>query len=500
MTNAERFAALFAGQTRAHGVFRITHKDEKKNKFEGDASTVISDITPDLYEKHLAGKQGLGIIPIDDNNKCSFGAIDIDEYNLDLVELDERITKLSLPLVLCRTKSGGAHLYVFLSEKTPASLVRERLMEFTSILGHPGVEVFPKQIKVTKKTVGNWINIPYFNEDNLTDRYAILNGEQVELDGFLEYAEMMRISAIQLEEAQADIEDTDCADAPPCLQYLMSTGFPEGGRNQGLYNLAVYARAKFPDTWEEKLDEFNHKFMQPPLPAREVVKVSQSVSKDKEYFYSCENPPINAYCSKEVCRKRKFGIGSGNEDPDYFFDHLAKIDTAPPMWIADVNGIRIELSTDQLINQDKFRKTCVDYLNMLPRRIKQLEFERLVQSRLDEVEIIEAPKDASPEGQFQLHLETFCTTRQSARQKEEMLLGKVWDEGDHHYFRSKDLMKYLQQERFFEYKERQVWSALRRMGARNGQWHLNGACCSWWSVTQFQRQTVSHNVPNMEEM
>ena len=80
------------------------------------------------------------------------------------------------------------------------------------------------------------------------------------------------------------------------------------------------------------------------------------------------------------------------------------------------------------------------------------------------------------------------------------MLGKVWDENEAHYFRSKDLMKYLQQERFFEYKERQVWSALRRIGAKNGQWQLNGACCCWWAVSEFQRQTIQHEVPDMEEM
>lgn len=499
MTLTERFAELFAGQTRAHGVFRITHRNDKKSKFEGEASTIISEVTDDLYEKHTNGSQGLGIIPIRDDNKCIWGAIDIDVYDLNLQELDKTINNLSLPLVLCRTKSGGAHLYLFLTEFIPAGLVRDKLLEFSSILGYPGVEVFPKQIKVTKKTIGNWINIPYFNIKN-TNRYALMNGEQLDFEQFLDYAENMRITGVQLDEAQPAFEDNDLTDAPPCLQYLMASGFPEGSRNTGLYNLAVYARLKYDDTWEEKVDEFNHKFMKPPLPAKEVVKVVQSVGKAKEYFYSCENPPINAYCTKEVCRKRKFGVGSGNEDPDYFFEHLAKIDTHPPMWLADVNGVRVELVTDQLINQDKFRKMCVENLNMLPRRIKQIDFERLVQSRLDEVEIIEAPMDASPEGQMMLHLETFCTTRAPARKKEELLLGRVWDEDGKHHFRSKDLMKYLSQERFFEFKERQVWSLLRKVGGKNGQFNLNGACCSFWSVNLFARQTIEHDTPDMEEM
>ena len=36
-------------------------------------------------------------------------------------------------------------------------------------------------------------------------------------------------------------------DGPPCLATLMSQGIPQGGRDNTLYQYAVYAKKKWPD-------------------------------------------------------------------------------------------------------------------------------------------------------------------------------------------------------------------------------------------------------------
>ena len=40
------------------------------------------------------------------------------------------------------------------------------------------------------------------------------------------------------------------ADGPPCLQILCAEKISEGGRNNGLFNIGVYLRKAFPDSWE----------------------------------------------------------------------------------------------------------------------------------------------------------------------------------------------------------------------------------------------------------
>lgn len=37
------------------------------------------------------------------------------------------------------------------------------------------------------------------------------------------------------------VVDEEIKDGPPCLQALMRQGFPEGTRNNGLFNIGVYS-------------------------------------------------------------------------------------------------------------------------------------------------------------------------------------------------------------------------------------------------------------------
>jgi hypothetical protein len=68
------------------------------------------------YAAHLSGSgTSLGLIPLLEEDTCSFGAIDVDiqgekKLNEPIDKLEARIRKLELPLVVCRSKSGGAHL------------------------------------------------------------------------------------------------------------------------------------------------------------------------------------------------------------------------------------------------------------------------------------------------------------------------------------------------------------------------------------------------------
>ena len=67
----------------------------------------------------------------------------------------------------CRSKSGGAHLYLFLKQYEQAAVVREYLLEMAVALGHSGCEIFPKQDKILsdRGDVGNFINLPYFDSE-----------------------------------------------------------------------------------------------------------------------------------------------------------------------------------------------------------------------------------------------------------------------------------------------------------------------------------------------
>lgn len=487
---AQKFFDIFSGLMRAHGSYIVLGKKKGKDKVDGKAVTLHEDVTVEKWISHLEGKNGIGIIPITDEATVNWSAIDIDDYSIEIAELEEKCTRLKVPVIVCRTKSGGAHLYAFYNEPVSAKLARSKMMEWAMALGHAGVEVFPKQIQLANKNdVGNWINMPYYGNVQ-TNRFAIYKGKRLSAAKFIDYARIKAISLAELEAYNVDLGKGDIGDGPPCLQALAAAGFPQGARNMGLFNLGVYCRHKFGDEWQEHLEEMNRNYMSPPLGTGEVSQAMKSLSK-KSYFYTCDKQPIVQCCNKEICRKREFGIGGSGEEIPVTIGSLVRINSEQPTFFIDVEGVRMELTPQDLLIQQKFRLLCIEKINKLPTLMKQPEWEKIIRDRLDNVEIIEAPRDSGPTGQFFLHLEAFCTSRHKARAKDEILLGKPFadPEDGRTYFKSVDLMKYLDQQHFREFKEKKIWALMRDMGGEHHQFQMKGKCVQCWSIPSPAEQT-----------
>ena len=144
----ERFRQIFTGLMRAHGCTYVDKKGADGLKVKGKSFVKREPVTDDMWQKHLDGKDRLGVIPINDYNTCKWGCIDIDEYPLDHSKLVERIRHAKLPLVVCRSKSGGAHCFIFSTDWVPAKTMQSTLQHLASGLGYGGSEIFPKQIKL----------------------------------------------------------------------------------------------------------------------------------------------------------------------------------------------------------------------------------------------------------------------------------------------------------------------------------------------------------------
>ena len=503
--------ALFAGLDRAYGCYLLpkkTNQADPTEKVQGRPYTEHKPVTLELWENHLNGKRGLGIIPIRDNATIMWAGIDLDVYPIDLTALEGKLTALKLPLVISRSKSGGAHLLLFLKDAVEAKFIRQKLQEWVVALGFPGSEIFPKQNSLAnEKDVGNWLNMPYYSFKDDDRRCGWYNGAAIGIDDFLTLAEGRKVTRDALERFVVT-GDAELSDAPPCLQHLCKSGFPKGTRNMGLFNVGVYARLKYDDEWQEQLDVLNRQVMEPPLSTAEVANTVKSLKK-KNYFYLCNKDPIVSVCNKEICKTRKFGIGNNDAGmmPTVMLGALSKIDSQSPTWIMDVDGYRIECTTDDLLNQGRFRKLCLDKINKLPGLLKQPIWEQLIRERLENVEVIEAPPDSGPEGQFKQHLEDFCTARAYGDKPDDLLLGKPYhavgddenalDGNSTTYFRSNDLFRYLDAQHFKILTERQVWNLLRKLGASHKQFQLKGKCVMAWRIPSFHMQTEAHAVPDI---
>ena len=151
MELAEQFYNLFEGNKRAYGVVDLD--DNGVGKKTGVYKIIKKPPEVQHWIDHLKGKQGLGIIPIMDDNTCKWGAIDVDNYQVDHKNLVERLRKERIIGWVARSKSGGAHIYFFFKEPIKASVVKNKLAEIASGLGQAEGEVFPKQAEILVERV-----------------------------------------------------------------------------------------------------------------------------------------------------------------------------------------------------------------------------------------------------------------------------------------------------------------------------------------------------------
>src|SRR5687767_3264944 len=142
-----RFGSLFRGNMRSYGAYMPNAKTKML--------TIKAPFSAENVRSHLEGEQGLGVVPIMDDHNCWWAAIDIDIHGpagsaVDLISIEQKVTRGELPLIVCRSKSGGAHCYLFLREAAPASTVRAVLGRWAGVLGYAAAEIFPKQTNLIK--------------------------------------------------------------------------------------------------------------------------------------------------------------------------------------------------------------------------------------------------------------------------------------------------------------------------------------------------------------
>jgi len=489
MTLPERFKALFEGSDVAHGQTTVG-RTKRSGKAEAKSFVVREPLTIEKVENHLRGGQGIGSIPIDTSNKCRFGAIDIDDYDLNLNDVVRRVNESKAPLVVCRSKSGGAHLFLFLNRYEEAALVREYLIELSSSLGFAGREIFPKQdtILVDRGDVGNFINLPYFDAES-TMRYGLdESGEALSLEEFIELAEGKRCNLADLEvHALRNQEEAhDIKDYPPCIRRIIASGGFSANRNISLFHSAVAIRKDRPDDWKEGLEEFNARYMQPPLPALEVSTIQKQHERKPDYGFKCQDSPMKDYCDRELCRQAKYGIGGAGGET-----------------YVNVDGQRIELNTSQLNNPREFQVKCLYDLRIRPPLMKEPDWNQLVNRLLKEAVEVPVAEELTIVGQFQDLLRQFCTSRTQATAAEEVSMGKPWTEGGLHYFKIAGLEHFLHKRDFTHFNRAQIQEQIKEInGSDNCNKHLRikrdgkSTTVRVWYVPEFEAEDENLTLEN----
>lgn len=464
--NISGLSSLFEGYEKAHGRYDVKRENEKGKK-EGRAVTYKEPVSQRAWDEHLSGTgPGVGIIPLRADNTVLWACIDIDVIGIDHKALEAKCHQFGLPLVICRSKSGGAHCFLFLSEPIDFAVIVSTLGHWAAALGHGGCEIFPKQTvrHDDQKDIGNWLNMPYYYLD-ATLRYCVHAGEQLDLPAFLAFANSMRVSADKLRSIAIVVPDDENSlfpDGPPCLQFIAANGgFPDGTRNDGMYNAAVYLKKRYPDDLNiSRLNDFNAQMCHPPLPADEISAMSKSVAK-KDYEYRCRRAPINAHCNRSVCVARAYGIGD-NLPPI----SLTKYDGEPVLWFFEINGKRIMLETRELMTQQLFQEKVGQAINDYPRTLKQPDWEQRIGEAMRNCDVVEVEIDDTALGAFRQAVLQYVTGQARTVSKAQLLTsnapfaasdGTIW-------FRLRGLIRHLENQNIKFKSEHHVTQMLKDMG------------------------------------
>jgi hypothetical protein len=473
--HAARMMALFVSNTRSRGRY---------NQLTDRAYTEDEAITENEWTAHLSGHTGAGGVPILDDDTCLWGAIDCDNHDSDedlpIKKVDEAIRTNRLPLVACRSKSGGIHAYAFFEKPQSAAKVRTLLAKWSGLIGYGGHEVFPKQAHLIigrdgKKTKGNWINFPYFAAAK-TNRYCYHDGKALSLDEFLTLAERSRITESQLRALSL----SDHPDAPPCIQHLYQHGVAQGHRNEALYNIVVYHKKVDPATAEAKAQEANQTVFSKPLPRAELGRTVNSALR-AEMQYRCNEEPIRSLCDRETCLKRKHGITPADAErlattesiPS--FANLVKYASEPVRWDMEVDTVKISnIGTEQLLDWRAIRTLIAERLTKVVPLIKNQEWERILQPMMKEARIVETPDDASISGVIRDRLREFAaktdltSAGQDTEDRKALLRGlpvvAVVDGDRCVVFRGQDFINYLKRTKSEELKGINLWLAVKNIG------------------------------------
>jgi hypothetical protein len=451
----ERFKNIFAGLETSYGQTKMTGEIRDDGKNEAESITVHKPVTDMLWQKHLNGEfPALGIVPIRQDSRCKWGCLDVDVYDLDHKELITKIKNKNLPLIVFKSKSGGAHIFLFVKEFVPASLVREKLKTMAAMLGHAGKELFPKQdyILADKNQVGSWLNVPYHGGDNSVRRALGDDAGLLTLEEFFKLYDKKVLSEKDLIQWKEPIttDNDDLLEAPPCLVTLLSDKVPQGKRNDTMFNVGVYLRKRFPDQWKTKLHSYNSKYMNPPIDDNNLENTVIKSLLNKEYRYKCKQEPIRSFCESKICVKRKFGVGENVPTPE--IERIEKYPSHPTIYIVYLDGKPVEVDRGTLHEFDKFSMEVMDQLNQVLMPIGKMVWKKLlhkIMSNKDTFKILEVPQAARLDYQLKELLGDFLN-RATGKTMEDVKRGIPFTENGHSYFKYQSFNNFLKRSKSWD--------------------------------------------------
>ena len=452
---------IFKGNELAYGVFKPSNEKDVRGKEQGGqgwghTEQLSTDIK--VWQAHLEGTQSIGTVPVNHKGECHWGCIDIDTYkNFNHTNLIKSITRAQLPFVVCRSKSGGAHVYCFFKNAVKAKDLQKKLKQASALLGYKDAEIFPKQNKLLRGQTGNYVNAPYFDEKNC-QRYALKldNGglKILSLEEFYNEYEEKALTKIDDLNVQTDIIFPK---GPPCNNCIALNGCSEGGRNNFLFNCAVMLKRMHEENkedWLMELREINQNYVDTPLNEVELSRIYASVTGHMEhqnrqvlddnveleeadnsnYHYLCKQEPMSSFCDRVTCISRKFGVQRTMEEGDGY-PIIASIDKVydEPIfyYVTFENGVTARMESDDLFEEKNWRKKVGLILDAKPPGLGAANFDDWMRVQMRErMTHVQLPEGVGRFDRIKESINEWFLGTGQGESRESLLQGSSWHDTD----------------------------------------------------------------------
>ena len=423
----KKYINIFNGYRGAYGVADWTNAqvDPETGKLRPDYRWTFEPFTDQVYIKHLNGKESVGIQPTNEDSKAMFAVIDIDpkDYkDFSKKTYLDKIQEYKLPLIPIESKSGGLHLFLFMEEFVPSTVLVSFMSNLLPLLKlKPETEIFPKQTHLPKDNEtgklrpGQFINLPYYKK---TERRAInpQDGTYFTFEQFIQVVEQNLKKEEDLKKVTEEIDnrifsgvDDDFLHGPPCLPLVAKIAKnPDfDGKDRFMYNYHVLVKMKYPDNWQQKVKNAPVKFFEErhanAWDDKTLNAKLRSWSKS-EKGYTCTEDPIHPFCTKGICVKQKFGVLAGSKGSYPIITNLRKIDLDPePEYEFDVtspDGIGTTTvhckSVEHLNDQRKRRNSIAKAAGFPPPIIKGYEDQIILEALYKTQKVVHPPIGTSP--------------------------------------------------------------------------------------------------------
>lgn len=162
---------------------------------------------------------------------------------------------------------------------------------------------------------------------------------------------------------------------------------------------------------------------------------------------------------------------------------LVKINSDPSVYFMSVNDVRIELSVDDIYDQTRFAKKCIEAINIMPPRLKHEEWRQLVNNLLATRREINAPEEVSRYGKFSELIDDFSRSINPAFDKQDIARDLPWYniETGELWFRLKSLETFLSVQKL-KYERSELYMKIKAMNGKDKQIKIAGKNYNIWCV------------------